>query len=179
MGRDQIHHALGLSEVELAVEKCALGEFAGCGHHRAAFEKAAEHFTRHEDAAVPGELDAGFAGETSRRTKDREQAIIDRHAIGADDLAMPREAVGLRRGFSIAGHVGDLKRCGPGNTDHRNCARARRRRDGGDGAAWMILGVGHCGTEICWLTCGEPNLQQDRAFAQAKKRPERLHGPGV
>ena len=72
LGRDQIHHALGLSEVELAVEKCVLGEFTGCGHHRTAFEKAAEHFARHKDAAVTGELDAGFAGETSRRTKDRE-----------------------------------------------------------------------------------------------------------
>ncbi len=89
---------------------------------------------------------------------------------------MPREAVGLSRSLAVTDLVGDFECRRPGEADHRNSTRARRRRDGGDGAARMILRVEHCGTEIFWLSCGEPNLQQDRAFAQAKKRPERLHG---
>ena len=63
---------------------------------------------RHEDAAVTGELDACFAGETSWCTKDREQAIIDRHAIGTDDFADAFHIMAMRNQFVSRRHINTI-----------------------------------------------------------------------
>jgi hypothetical protein len=43
----------------------------------------------------------------------------------------------------------------------------------------MLVWENRMASSVETAPCGEHKLQQDRAFAQAKKRPERLHGPGV
>ena len=67
-GTDQIDHRLGLGEIHFAVEKCALGEFAGTRCCRACTQTCFENFCGNEGAAVTTDLDQIFAGVTSRCT---------------------------------------------------------------------------------------------------------------
>src|SRR5690606_39125424 len=94
---DEVHHALGLGQIELSVQEGALGELAGAGGDGSAGKEAAQYLPGDEHAAVAGKLDAVFACIAVRTTENREQSVVDDAAIAFDDPAevhRPREQPG-------------------------------------------------------------------------------------
>ena len=67
-GTDQIDHRLGLGEIHFAVEKRALGEFAGPRCSGPCTQTCFENFRGNEGAAVTTDLHQIFTGVTSRCT---------------------------------------------------------------------------------------------------------------
>src|SRR5205823_7130901 len=65
---DQIDYRLGLSQVHLAVEKCALGEFARTRCPGPCTQTSFENFCGNEGAAVATDFHQIFTGVTSRCT---------------------------------------------------------------------------------------------------------------
>src|SRR4029078_13313426 len=69
---DQVGDTLGLRQVDLAVEECPLGEFAGLRKAGAEVEATAQNLREHRGAAVAVELEHRLAGvRGGRRTIQR------------------------------------------------------------------------------------------------------------
>ena len=61
-GADEVGDSLGLGEVDLVVQKGALGELAGLGKTRAQIEAASQDQREHSRAAMPLQLQDVFTG---------------------------------------------------------------------------------------------------------------------
>jgi hypothetical protein len=78
---DQVGDALGLREVELAVQERAPRELARPGDARAERDAAREQRSQRRGAAVPVELDDGLAGVRRRRGERDREPLVDRRAL--------------------------------------------------------------------------------------------------
>jgi hypothetical protein len=133
LGRvDQVGDALGLREVELAVQERAAGELARLGDARAERDAAREQQAHRGGAAVPVELDDGLAGVRRRRGKRDREPLVDRRAVR---VAERRERSMARRQRRAGDRVRDRHhaRGGAGYADDADAAATGRRRDRGDG----------------------------------------------
>ena len=136
-GADDVDDRLGLGEVDLAVEKGALGELACLCRLGACFEDGAQNLLRDVDAAVTGKLHHILAGVAVRCAKHQGDCLVQLFAV-LDDLS---------EGGGVAAHVGEsavtyiLKNSvGDGgrirsrDADDADAALALCGADGGDGA---------------------------------------------
>ena len=96
LGPNQIDDGLGLGQVHLAVQECALGEFAAARAARPRAQAGFEHARGDEGAAVTTDLNQIFARVTDGRAVDRHHDLVDQVAGVIDDLAKVLE---LRRQF--------------------------------------------------------------------------------
>ena len=74
---DQVADRLGLRQVELAGEKCALSEFAGLGQPRAQLERAPQQQIEHHRRSVRGNLYEVFAGVGIGRGEQGDHRLVD------------------------------------------------------------------------------------------------------
>ena len=83
---DQVRDGLGLREVNAAVEKGALGEFARLGQPRAGGEQRVEHQLGGQQSAVAGNFHRVLARECARGAQDGQENLVH-HLPRADDFA--------------------------------------------------------------------------------------------
>ncbi len=74
-GFDQVGDGLGLGQVDLAVQKCALGEFPG-PRQAAPSDRPLQQHVQHDRPAVRLQLDAILPAETVRRPEVETQTVI-------------------------------------------------------------------------------------------------------
>ena len=138
-GVDQVGHALGLREVELAVQECALRELARLGEAGAELDAPREQQAQRRGAAVTVQLDHGLAGVGSGAANRMRQALVDRLAARA---AKCRDA-SRRRGASsrptTPSTIDATAMAGTGNAHDADPAAAGRRGDRGD-RGWCGVG---------------------------------------
>ena len=75
---DQIGDRFGLRQIELAVEKCAFGEFAGPRRTSAESERATQKLVEHDRTSVRMKFDDILAGERPRRREVNGETAIER-----------------------------------------------------------------------------------------------------
>ena len=135
-GVDQVGHRLGLGQVELAVEKGALGELARLGQAQARSpapacrQRASSSCSTHR-AAMGLQLEHVFAGVGVRRREVQRQALVDGAAVGAQEGQQRGLARRQRRGRTARATSGCRSR--PGDAHDADRAAARRGGDGDDG----------------------------------------------
>ena len=104
-GVDQIGNGLGLCQVDLVVQKCALGELARLSQTQAGqgglatarqglrrFQATRQQQLQHYRAAVRLQLQHVFAGVAVRRRKVQRQPLVDRLAVGGFERQIRRLA---------------------------------------------------------------------------------------
>ena len=132
---DQVGHRLGLDQVELAVEECALAELARTGRARTQLAATLHQPPQQHRAAVSLQFGHVFAGETVRARERQHQAVVDRFACGVGEgcapgaswqQGVPAQALGdpqcLRAGQSHDAHATGAGR--GGDRRYRVVARA-------------------------------------------------------
>ena len=128
-GLDQIGHALGLREVELAVEEGTAGEFARLGQAGAELQATLEQHLHDDRSAMTLQLDHVLAGEGGRRGEVEEDALIDRPLVLVEEAS---EVRGARPRGAAAQGEGEGAEAGARDADDTDAAAARCRRDRGD-----------------------------------------------
>ena len=93
-GRNQVHHGLGLCEIEPAVQKGTLGELPRLRQSRAAQEKGLQTEPKDEWPPVALELDDVLAGVAAGCLHDGRQDFVYARAVGRAQFAMVQ---GVRR----------------------------------------------------------------------------------
>ncbi len=83
---NHVRHGLGLREVNAAVEKSALGEFARLGQPRAVCKSVSSTSLAGQQSAVAGNFDGVLARKRARRAQDGEQHFVNHFSV-ADDFA--------------------------------------------------------------------------------------------
>ena len=132
---DQVGDGFGLRQVELAVEKRPLGEFARPRQPRAQLARAAQQQIEQYRAAMPLQFQHMFAGVRGGRGKIQQQAAIDQLAFGimkGGEMRMPR------RRRSTEQRLRHRRRGRSGHPHHAHARCAGRAGDGGDGLAGRI-----------------------------------------
>ena len=140
---DEVGDALGLREVELAVEKRALRELARPREARAELDAAREQQPQHRRAAVAVQLEHVLAGVGARRREVERDALVERLAVARRETwrASRRAARVARRtipamiaGTPAPGHADDADAAAAGRrgdrrdrVGRRTCAPSRRR----------------------------------------------------
>ena len=141
LGADEVHDGLGLGEVHLAIEECALGEFAGLRGARASGEEELQDAAGDEDAAVAGDLDDVLAGVAGGGAEEGEEDVVD-DGGAVEDFAELLEARLTLRGFGFA--LEDFIRDGDGaraaDAEEGDGAFAERGADGGYGVVHGRVG---------------------------------------
>ena len=141
-GINQIGHALGLRQIELVVEKSAFGEFAGLGRARTQFEAARQQHLHHHRAAVALQLDDVFAGEARGRGEIKQQAVVNRQAVGIGKIGVER---GARHGRFAAGEgLRQGQQMCAGQTNHADTAAPGGGGNGGNGGGGGRHGAFPC-----------------------------------
>ena len=83
---DEIAYRLRLNQIELAIEKSALGEFATAGRPRAGVEAGFPDPGRHQHAAVTTDLHHIFTGVTRRPAMNRYHYLVN-NPVALHDFA--------------------------------------------------------------------------------------------
>ncbi len=140
---DEVHHGLGLREVELAVEERALRELAGLRQPRAGLQQEIEQAPRDQQAAMSGKLDHVLARVARRRGEMREQNLVD-FVVAVVDRAEFR-APQLPRAAAAKEPRNDRRGLGSADADERDGALADGRGDRGDrvGGAHILSHESH------------------------------------
>lgn len=86
LGANQIHDRFGLCQIHLAVQECALGEFARPRRACPGMETGFENAGRYENSTVATDLHQIFTRITGRGAMDREHDLVDQ-SIRFEDLA--------------------------------------------------------------------------------------------
>ena len=129
-GRDEIGDGFGLGEIELAVEESAFGELPRPCHPRTERAGARHQLLQHDRTAVRLQFHHVFPGETRRAGKRQRDAIVDRAAVGIQELYVVRTA---RRQRARADRLRDRLRAGSGQAHDADASRTGSRGDGRDG----------------------------------------------
>ena len=79
-GPNQIDDGFGLGQIHFAIQKSALGKFAGARTACTGMQTGFENFGRHERSAMATDLDNILAGVTGRRAMDRHHHFVDQAA---------------------------------------------------------------------------------------------------
>ena len=87
----------GLREVELAVQKRALREFARLARAARRARAAREHEAQHRGAAVPVQLEHRLAGVRMRRRKMQREALVERLAVARRETRRASARRGVER----------------------------------------------------------------------------------
>ena len=126
-GIDQVGHAFGLRQVELAVEERALRELPGLREPRPELDAAREQQAQHRRSAVAVQLQHVLAGVGARRREVQREALVERLAARAAEgrRRRGRAAAGCRARCRGDHRAGPLPRT-------RARRRSRRARRGGD-----------------------------------------------
>src|ERR1022692_3146036 len=125
-GADEIGYRLRLSEVDLVIEKCPLGELTGLGQARAEIEAALQDQRQDPRATVTLELQNVFAGIRRRRGKEQRDAMIERVVIRAAKRSTRRHA---RHQRAADDAVDDAVEVWSRHPDDAEATAPRRRRD--------------------------------------------------
>ena len=83
---DPVDHGLGLHQIDAAVEKRALGEFAGLGEARAVPQDELEDGLKRSRAAVGVDLDDVFAGVAVGGAHDVQEHLVEGLAVVSADF---------------------------------------------------------------------------------------------
>jgi len=136
---DQIHHSLGLCQIQAAVEKGAARELARFSQACAGCQDHPQDLPWRHISAMPLQLNHILAGKTGRRTKEQDQGIVNEFpgpGIGNPSI---EEGSGLPSLPRATRHYagGHLPRVSPRNPHHRHARRAGSRGYGGDRIAFL------------------------------------------
>ncbi len=126
-GLDQVGHAFGLREVQLAVQEGTAGEFTRLRQSRAELQAALQQQLHDHRAAMPLQLDDILAGEGSRPGEEKTKALVDRLARFIEEAGKAGDA-GLR--FASGQRAGEIPQAAAGHAHDTDASPARRRRDG-------------------------------------------------
>ena len=134
LGADEIHHRLGLGQVELAVEEGPLGELARTGHAGTGLKHRGQHTRGDQRSPMAADLDKILARVAAGVAEDREQHLVDDLAMRINDPAEGDAAL-LHRGRRLGSaedRVGHGQCPGAADPDHGQRPLAGRRGDRGD-----------------------------------------------
>ena len=143
-GLDEVEDGLGLGQVDLSIQKGALGEFAGVGLARAGGEEGVEDAPGGLRAAVALDFDRILAGVGMRRAEHEPERVVEDFAGAGRDGRAVRERAGGPRGErrrrAAVQAVGQRERAGARKADDGDGACARRGGDRGDDVGWRKIG---------------------------------------
>ncbi len=106
-GIDQVSHSFGLRQVELVIQKSAVGKLTGLRQAQAklftGFQAALQQHLQHHRAAMALQFQHVFAGIGMRCGEVERQALVDHAAVGIDEAGvggMARLQRGAARQFA-------------------------------------------------------------------------------
>ena len=137
---DEISNALGLGQIELAIEKGAARELARLGQAGAQLQTALEQHLHDDRAAMALQLEHVFTSEGRGGGKVERDALVERHPVSIKEAGKHCLA---RDGDTAAQRGRKLTQAGTRDADDTDATAARRRRNRRNRVSWPCCPTVH------------------------------------